>query len=524
MKKINSLLLAILFSLTLVFGQTTKREAINEAPIDQEPLQKYGKQFSDLDQYIANAVKDYGIAGLSISIVKNQEVVFQNAYGTKDRRNGAPLNVESIFGIASLSKAFTAAAIGMLVDEGKLKWSDKVVDILPYFKLYDEYATKNFTVEDLLSHRSGYNTFDGDLLWYGTDYSREEIIKRFSNLPNKMSFREGYGYNNIMFIVAGEIVAKTSGMSWDDFIKTRFFAPLNMVSSTTSTSVFDNNYNLAVPHVKGKADAFLNYDNSGGAAALNSNVVDLSNWLKMWTNNGVFNGDTLLKAKTVNHILSLQTPQSVSSFDASNSIHFKGYGLGWFLFDYQGKKVAHHGGGLPGFISKIAFVPEANLGMVILTNDESSLPAALMYKILDRYLSKDDDAKDWAALYLNFSKRYEDRLKAEHEEVINARKKGTQPTLKLDNYVGVYEDVMYGKATVSKEKKTLKVVFEPAKNLFYSDMIHWEDDVFQIKFKDQFLPEGYITFEVKDGKAEGFTIELPNPDFHFYHLNFKRIN
>ncbi len=358
MKKINSLLLAILFSSTLLIGQTTKREAVNEAPIDQEPLQKYGKQFTDLDQYIANAVKDYGIAGLSISIVKDQNVVFQNTYGTKDRRTDAPLDVKSLFGIASLSKAFTSASIGMLVDEGKLKWTDKVVDILPYFKLYDDYATKNFTVEDLLAHHSGYNTFDGDLLWYGTDYTREEIIKRFSNLPNKMSFREGYGYNNIMFIVAGEVVAKVSGMSWDDFIKTRFFAPLNMVSSTTSTSVFDKSSDVAIPHVKGKADAFLNYDNSGGAAALNSNVVDMSNWLKMWTNNGIFNGDTLLKAKTVHHILSLQTPQNVSSFDASNSTHFKGYGLGWFLFDYHGKKVAHHGGGLPALFLKSPSFPK----------------------------------------------------------------------------------------------------------------------------------------------------------------------
>ncbi len=162
--------------------------------------------------------------------------------------------------------------------------------------------------------------------------------------------------------------------------------------------------------------------------------------------------------------------------------------------------------------------------MIILTNDESSLPAALMYKILDRYLAKDEEEKDWAALYLNFSKRYEDRLKAEREEVINARTKGTQPTLKLDEYVGVYEDVMYGKATITKEKKMLKVVFEPAKELFYSDMTHWENDVFQIKFKDQFLPEGYIKFNVENGKSNGFTIELPNPDFHFYHLNFKKVN
>jgi len=509
-----------LFSVTSI--AQVARERVENAPIDREPSQVLKGEYSELDTYIREAFKNYGIAGMSVAIVKDQQIVFQNAYGLKNKETNTPMDVNALFGIASLSKAFTAAAIGMLVDEGKLKWDDKVVDILPSFKLYDDYATQNFTVEDLLAHRSGYNTFDGDLLWYGTDYSREEIMNRISELPNKTSFRKEYGYNNIMFIVAGEVVAKVSGMSWDKFIETRFFQPLQMTSSKTSTSKFTKADNLAIPHVKGKASLFLNYDNSGGAAALNSSVMDLSNWLKMWTNNGIFNGDTLLKSNTVKHLLSLQTPQSVSSFDESNSIHFKGYGLGWFLFDYQGKKVAHHGGGLPGFISKIGFVPEENLGFVILTNDESSLPAALMYKILDEFLET-KDARDWAELYLKSSERYEKRLAEDRLKVIDARNKKLKPTIDIEKYAGTYEDKMYGKAIVTYEKKQLKLVLVPAKELFNSEMTPWEGDVFQIKFNDGFLPEGYVKFEVKDGSADGFTIELPNPDFHFYHLNFKRI-
>ncbi len=521
MKRIIASAFVLMLGATL-FAQEYAGTKEDKYPIDINPQRVVKGKYSEFDTYVRNAFEAYGIAGMSIAITKDQQVIFSNAYGVKDKRSGEPMDVNSVFGIASLSKAFTAAAVGMLVDEGKVKWSDRVVDILPSFKLYDDYATANFTVEDLLSHRSGYNTFDGDLLWYGTDYSRSEIINRISKLPNKTSFRESYGYNNIMFIVAGELVAKVSGISWDEFIETRIFTPLGMNSSRTSTTKFSEADNLAVPHVKGVASEFLNYDNSGGAAALNSSVMDLSKWLSMWTNNGIYNGDTLLSSKTVNYIISLQTPQLVSSFDQSNGINFKGYGLGWFLFDYDGKKVAHHGGGLPGFISKIGFVPQEKLGFVVLTNDESSLPAALMYKILDEFMHT-GETKDWAELYLGFSKQYEERLEKERQEQLGNRNKKTKPSIGLANYVGTYEDEMYGKALISLEKKQLKVVLVPAKDLFNSTLEHWEYDVFQIKFKDGFLPEGYIKFDVIDEKVNGFTIDLPNPDFHFYHLNFKRI-
>ncbi len=521
MKKviISALILAVGSPL---FAQEYSETKEDKYPIDINPQRSVKGKYAEFDNYVRSAFNTYDIAGMSIAVVKDQQVVFSNAYGVKSKESGELMDVNAVFGIASLSKAFTAAAIGILVDEGKVKWSDKVVDLLPTFEVYDEYATANFTVADLVAHRSGYNTFDGDLLWYGTDYSRAEIMERIAKLPNKTSFRESYGYNNIMFIVAGELVAKISGVSWDHFIETRFFEPLRMTSSKTSTTQFTTSDNLAIPHVKGKASAFLNYDNSGGAAALNSSVMDLSNWLKMWTNNGVFNGDTILSSATVNYLLSLQTPQSVSRFDQSNGINFKGYGSGWFLFDYDGKKVAHHGGGLPGFISKIGFVPQENLGFVVLTNDESSLPAALMYSILDEFMQTEGE-KDWADLYLGFSKRYEDRLEKERKEKIAERKKKTKPSVDLEKYTGTYEDEMYGTAVVKLDKKTLKVILNPAKELFNSKMEHWEDDTFQIKFNDGFLPEGYVTFTVEESNVDGFTIDLPNPDFHFYHLNFKRV-
>ena len=213
---------------------------------------------------------------------------------------------------------------------------------------------------------SGFGTFDGDLLWYGTNYSREDIIRKFSKYEMTYDFRTDYGYQNIMFIIAGEVVEEVSGMTWDAFVEQRIFKPLAMNNSYTSISQYTSKTSIAMPHVKGELDELRNYDNSGGAAALSSNVEDLSKWIKFWLNDGIVGTDTLLKAATHRKLLTLHTSIPPSGFDRRNGIEFKGYSQGWFLMDYDGDKVAHHGGGLPGFISKIFLVPSQNMGGIIL--------------------------------------------------------------------------------------------------------------------------------------------------------------
>jgi len=474
-----------------------------------------------LSNYIDKAVTDFEVPGLAIAIVKDGEVVFSKGFGDRNEKTKQPVDPQSLFGIASISKAFTVASIGMLVEEGKLNWDDKVIQHLPYFQMSDPYITQHMTVRDLLCHRSGLTTFDGDLLWYGSNYTRKEIVQRIQYRPVEHEFRAKFGYQNIMFITAGELIQAVSGQSWDDFVASRIFQPLGMSHSKTSINQFADDENVAFPHLKGAPMGFLNYDNSSSTAAINSDVTDMSKWLNMWLNNGIVDGDTLLSASSIKTILSMHTPLSVGKFDAKNSTQFKGYGLGWFLMDYHGKKVAHHGGGLPGYISKIAMVPEENLGVIILTNDMSSLPTALMYKVIDAHMGYED--RDWAQEFLGFKRNGIKREKAAEKKRIDARIQGTSATHAPAKYTGTYHDAMYGPAEVSEKNGKLHLSLLPSKNLFSGEMTHWHNDTYKVVFNDPFLPFALITFETNaDKEVSSFKIDLPNPDFHFYKLDFRK--
>ncbi|MBD79159.1 MAG: hypothetical protein CL840_09585 [Crocinitomicaceae bacterium] len=474
---------------------------------------------------VSKARKEHKIPGLAIGIVKNGEIIFQQGYGVTKMGEAQKVNTSSMFGIASLSKAFTAAAMGMLVDDGKIKWSDKVTDILPNWKLHDEAVTSMFTIEDLMCHRSGLKTFDGDLLWYGSNYSRDEIITRIRHLPLSYDFRAGYGYQNIMYITAGQVIEKVSGMSWDDFVTTRILKPLSMFKTNTSITKYKEGQNIAYPHLKGVPQSLLNYDNSGATAAMNSNVVDMQKWIMFLLSNGIYHGDTLLQPSTLKKIWSVHNPLAVSAFDERNGTHFKGYGMGWFLMDYQGMKVVNHGGGLPGYITKVALIPEKNMGIVIMSNDMSPVCTAIMYEILDM-LAGEKNAKDWSLDFAKYGTRYDSLELQKVEKQNQARNKETTPSVELLSYAGTYTDSYYGNATLSvlgKGKKArLQLVLEPAKELFTATLDHWENDTFVFNFNDEFLPRGFAKFELSDGKVVGFTIDLSNPDFHFSNLNFKR--
>ena len=476
----------------------------------------------DFDQMIANSLDSFEIPGLSIALVKDGEVVFENAYGLANEEEAVKVDLESNFAIASISKAFTAAAIGVLVDEGKLNWNDRVQKHMPGFNLSDEYVASQMTVEDLLCHRSGFETFDGDLLWYSTNYDRREIIDRFQKYPMTYDFRTQYGYQNIMFIIAGEIVEEVSGMSWEEFIEKRFFEPLEMNNSNATYAGFKAEQNIALPHVKGIMEDIRNYDNSGGAAAISSNVKDMSHWIQMWLNEGIYGDDTLLQTDTWRKLIEMHTPISTSAFDRSHDINFKGYGLGWFLMSYGEVKVAHHGGGLPGYISKIFLLPNENLGGIILTNGESSMPSALMYASIDEFVTTDSDFP-WIPKFIEYKKRYDAYLANREKGRLEKRGKA-KANIEVEDLIGDYEDRYYGKATIAEVNGKMQISLLPAAERFTSEMVHWQQNAYQIRFKDQFLPAGYVTFESNaDGEVIGFKIDLPNPDFHFHNLDFKKL-
>ncbi len=265
-----------------------------------------------------------------------------------------------------------------------------------------------------------------------------------------------------------------------------------------------------------------NYDNSGGAAAISSNVKDLTHWIQMWLNDGIYGDDTLLQAATCRKLMEMHTPMPTSSFDRSHDINFKGYGLGWFLMAYGEHKVAHHGGGLPGYISKIFILPNEKMGGIILTNGESSMPSAMMYASIDEFINTDSET-EWIPTYIYFKKRYEEYLANREKGRVEKRGKA-KANIAVEKMLGEYEDKFYGKAKISQVKGKLQISLLPAADRFTSEMTHWQQNSYQIRFKDQFLPAGYVTFESNaDGEVIGFKIDLPNPDFHFHNLDFKKL-
>ncbi|MBN1301452.1 MAG: serine hydrolase [Melioribacteraceae bacterium] len=475
-------------------------------------------ELSSLDTYIISSMEKYGLPGLSIGIVKGDSTVFLKAYGTCNTSTGVELTVNSLFGIASLSKAFTAASIGILVDEGLLKWDDHVIDHLPEFKLYDAYATREMRIRDLLCHRSGLATFDGDLLWYGTDYSRDEIIERISKMEPKNSFRYQYGYQNVMFVVAGEIIHKVTGKTWDEFVSNRILKRTGMRNTTTTNSVFSKGIDLAMPHLDGKPQHLINYDNCGPAASINSSAADMVKWIRLWLNKGLLNDSIRVFSETVYRtITSSHTALYGGRGDEIGGTHFNNAALGWFLSDYAGRKVLSHGGGLPGYISQLKIVPEDTLGVIVLTNDDSRLASAVADKVLDIYLTgKDIDyAERSNKRYQTYKESYWNHIKEIENPVL--------PSLPKSDYAGKYLDKMYGTAEITLTDGELYFAMIPTQKLFSGKLLHHNMNTFRVKLKDPFLPEGLVTFHFNSrGKIEEMTIDLPNPDFHFYNLKFKR--
>lgn len=479
-----------------------------------------------LDSYFEQAIKDWNVPGMAVAIVHNNMIELEKGYGLSEVNTDKKVDKNTIFPIASITKSFTVAALAQLVSQGKVGWNDKVVDYLPYFRLYDSYVTQEMTIADLLCHRSGLKTFSGDLLWYGTNYSREEVIKKAVYLKPEYGFRTTFGYSNIMFIAAGEIVAKVSGMTWDEYIQKNIFDILKMESSSTSLNVLKNQSNKALPHndVDGKVVAidYLNWDNIGGAGAINSSVHDMTNWLLMWLGHGRVDNNIFFFENEYAEITSPHTFLKPNNAALWPSMHFKAYGLGLEMFDYHGKKVFGHSGGYDGVISYMCFVPEEKLGFVILTNKNSSLYFPLAYKILDTYLSDQD--QDWSKTILKFVETNKKREKENQEKALSVKPKNADRILDLKSYVGIYSNEAYGNVEVKIKNKKLYVDMLPSP-IFEGPLEHWAYNTFIVEMtKVPSLPKGKVHFTMNaDGAIETMQIDIPNPDFDFTEFKFTRI-
>jgi len=481
------------------------------------------KDFKQLDSYISKYVGEFGMPGFAVGIIKNGEVVFMETYGVKNMESGKKVDENTLFGIASCSKAFTAACISILVDRGDLNWKDKVVEHYPEFNLYDPYLTAEMTVEDLLAHRSGYETFDGDLIWYGTDRSTSEVVERFKYRENPYSMREQFGYSNLMFIAAGELIESVTGQSWPEFVEENILDKINMEFSTTTNKGFEDNKNAAWPHIDGKSMDFINYDNIGAAGAINSSIKEMMNWASLVLDKGKLGDSTIFSEKNYYKMVSPYTVLNAGRAEKQGGLHFSAYGLGWFLKDFKGMKIINHGGGLPGFHSKVVVVPEDSLAYVILANQLSALVPAIDRKVLNFFLDSSDTI-DWASKYLTYENGQKEKQVKIWEQFEEDRVKNTSPSLSDSAYAGIYEDKMYGKAKIEISEDGLLITLLPTAKLFTSKLEHWHYETFKIKFNDPFLPAGFVTFSINSkGEVSGFKIDMDAPDFHFHKLDFIRL-
>ena len=488
-----------------------------------------------LDTYIQTAVTDFGQPGLAVGIVQNGQLIWSKGYGKLDIAKADPVTPNSVFFIASMSKAFTACAIGLLVDEGKMGFDDPVRKHLPWFSTPNPYVTENMTVRDLLCHRSGWITFDGDLLWYGTEMSQREILGRHGQEPFTYGFRTEFGYSNLMFIAAAQVIEAVSGMSWDQFITTRVLMPLGMERTRVETADLATMTDVAMPHLRKGQDPkaplmsmpYQALKGADGACGVNSCVTDLAKWDAMWMNEGQVGEKAFLSKGSWITITTPQLSNEVGPAAHANGQHYSGTAMGWFTNDRYGAKVINHSGGMPGFILNHAVVPEKDLAVIALGNGETSSVFAATNKVLDMFLG--DGKADPAARMLKGTEagREEDAKRVADRAA--ARVTGTTPSRPLAAYAGAYTDKVYGDARIEVETVPgssdglLILSFPQAKELFTGPLEHWHFDTWRWNHADPFLEPGYITFTFDaDHKVTGFKIDLHSPDFHFYKLDFRK--
>lgn len=490
--------------------------------------QNEAARLQEIDAYAQKVLKDQNQPGMAIAVVKDGKTIFAKGYGVRELGKPEKVDENTVFAIASNSKAFTTAAIAILIDEGKIGgWDDKVSKYLPEFRLYDPYVSENVTLRDLVSHRVGLDTFSGDLLWYETTYKEDEILRRLQFLKPVRGFRSGYGYQNLMYIVAGKVVEKVSGKTWGQFITEKILQPLGM--SRTTTTISDLKDNAAFPHNEsgGKLRVLHrgNVDGAAAAAALNSSVADITKWIRLQLGKGEYEGKRVFSAKQAweMHQPAVILPISEAAARNMPSRHFNLYALGWGVFDYQGRKIVTHSGGLDGMLSRTVLIPEENLGFVILTNGESAAFNIMYNKMRDVFT--DAPKRDYNAETLKNTAAAKKSEAEENAKIDAARVKNTKPSLAISNYAGTYSSEMYGDVTIAEENGKLVLRMLPAPN-FVADLEPWHYDTFRIKWRPTVsynFPRGFVTFTIdKNGVTDQLKIDQPNNDFWFYELDLRR--
>ncbi|MFQ6070801.1 MAG: serine hydrolase [Candidatus Aminicenantales bacterium] len=431
----------------------------------------------DFGKFITDVMNEWKVPGLAISIVRDNEVIYSRGFGFRDIKKGLKVTPNTLFAIGSCTKAFTALAMGILVDEGKLDWDKPVRNYLPEFRLKDPFASERMTPRDLVCHRSGLPRHD--LVWYNSPASREELVKRLAYLEPSKDFRTTFQYQNLMFMTAGYLVSRVAGKKWEDFVRERIFSPLGMKESNFSVEDSKKAPDYALPYYKAKNGQvieipFRNIDNVGPAGSINSNVTDMTRWLILNLNKGKYGEKQIISKRNLREI---HSPQMIASRTMRyDELFYSTYGMGWGITAYRGHLMLSHGGGIDGFTARVSLMPKDNIGLVILTNlNGTPVPQIVAYNAFDRLLGLSQ---------IPWNRRIkEEREKAENEaekakkEKEKERKLNTRPSHPLEDYAGDYFHPGYGVLSIQKKGEKLIASY----NDMEFPMEHYHYDIFEIR-------------------------------------------
>lgn len=486
--------IAFLFLTRLLFAQTDNVPAFVK---------------DSLDNYVNKALTDWQIPGVAVCIVKDGKVVVMKGYGVKETGGTDKIDENTLFMIGSNSKAFTATAIAILDAEKKLSLDDKVQKWLPDFKLYDPWVAKEAIIRDLLCHRLGFETFQGDFMYFDSDLSIAEVREKMGKLKPLYSFRSKWGYTNSAFMTAGEIIPKVTGKTWAEYVTERIFKPLGMNNSLALSTAILTAPDKASPHtvVMGelKKIPYGQLDNLAPAGSISSSVSDMSKWVLAQLGNGRFDGKEIIPAGA---IAQTRTPHSIlgNGGHPFNKAHFALYGLGWFLEEYAGRKIVAHTGGVNGFVTSVCLVPEEKLGIIVLTNtDANNFYEALRNEIEDAYLGL--PYRNYSKLMLARQKGFEAMQDKEWKDKADTVNSKPATALPLSAYAGVYRHIVYGTMTIKEESGKLMATFEHHKGR-YAELGALGGNRFFAVFNDPLYGRKEWPFVVKNGKVQSVTVTV----------------
>ncbi|KAF1691464.1 serine hydrolase [Pseudoxanthomonas koreensis] len=488
---------------------------------------------AQLDVWVEQVRERFEVPGIAIAVVKDGEVVLERGWGVRELGKPEPVDAHTLFAIASNTKAFTAASLSMLADEGKLSLDDRVVDHLPWFRMSDPYVTSQMRLRDLLTHRSGLGLGAGDLLfWPGSVYTTEEVVRRLKDVPLKTGLRERYAYDNILYAAATLVIEQASGQLYAQFLQQRFFGPLGMASTRFNADELRAGDNAATGHAKADFTTLrptfpLTWHNASGAGGIYSSVHDMSRWMKAQLAGGTFvdpqgREQRLFSEKRQQSMWSLHSPMNIAEPAvpelAPARPDFLGYGEGWITSEFRGEKLAWHTGGWPGMVSRVTLVPGRDLGIVVLTNQEAGGAFnALTLQILDAFLQP-AQGNDWIAAYAAAAGKARAKADQAWQERVAARDARSKPSLPLSAYAGTWRDAWYGDVEIVRNGAELRMHFKPSP-LLSGTLQHWQHDTFLVKWDDRTLNgDAFVTFSLDaDGKLREARMEAASEltDFSF---------